>query len=384
MKLSIRDPDILRSVKPLDLAAYLRVHDWRETEREEGRYAFWYKNGGDEEIEVLLPLNHEVRDYATRIAEVLHALEVAESRSQLEILTDIQSGSHDVIRIAAEHEQLVNGTIPLERGVQFVTNAQALLLAAACSTAQPREAYPARKPTQALDYMHQVRMGQSEHGSYVVTLHSPIPPLLRVPKQLQFFGEAEEPFARKASQMLMQALHAVQVAAERSVSTGEFAPFQEMTSQGISANLCDALVGLYEGSNSGKVRVRMSWSPVRTIQLQVPKTVVIASDIIPIIKEAARFLRVSASREEFLVRGFVVGLKRPKKSISGQVTISGFVDDQYRNIQVDLSGDDYEAAVHAHQELLPVRCEGELVREGRLHVLRSPRNFIVEQHTISP
>jgi hypothetical protein len=38
----------------------------------------------------LLPLRTDFADYTARMAELLHVLEVAEGRSQLEILQDLQ------------------------------------------------------------------------------------------------------------------------------------------------------------------------------------------------------------------------------------------------------------------------------------------------------
>ena len=44
-----------------------------------------------------------------------------------------------------------------------------------------------------------------------------------------------------------------------------------------------------------------------------------------------------------------------------------------RPVRVDLSADDYRVAALAHTERARLRCEGELVRDGRAWVLRTPR-----------
>lgn len=379
MNLSIYELKTLHAVKPLDLAAYLRANQWHETERQEGQFAFWHRNGDGDTIEILLPLNRAFRDYTSRIAEALHTLEVAEQRSQREILTDIHAITNDITRIAAEHESLADGTLPLKGAVQFVESAYSLILAAACSTVRPRAVFYARRPAPATEHMQQVRMGQSEQGSYVVTIHSPITPGLRMPAQVQLLEEPEEPFTRRVSQTLMQALVAVRAAAEESIASGEFQPFLDAVRRGVSANLCDALVGLQTGSDASQVRIRMSWSPTRTMDLPIAGQVLIPSDAIAVIKEAARFLRETTSREEFELTGLVVNLRRTKRSQAGMVTIVGLVDETYRNIQVALESSDYEQAVEAHKKGWQVHCEGELTREGHKFVLRNPRRFVVDQ-----
>jgi hypothetical protein len=378
MKATIRDKAQLMAVRPLDLVAYLRANRWHETEHQEGRYAVWHRNGSHEPVEVLLPLNRDFRDYALRIADALQTLEIVEERSQLDILTDIQATTFDVVRIAAEDKALESGTIGLVGGVQFIDYAYQLVLAAACSTAQPQQVYHARRPKKATEYIDQARMG-TDRGSFVVTVHAPMTPALRSTTQLSFISELEPPFARQVSNILMQALNTVRQAAERAVATGDFAPFLKSVEVGVSANLCDALVGLWEGSKAEQIRVRMSRSPLRTDEAASPHMVVIRSDAIPVIKEAGRLLRETAPRQDFQLQGFVVRLVKAERAKRGRVTVGMMVDDTYRNVQFDLEQEAYQLAIEAHKNRLPIECEGELVRENRQYVLRDPRNVAIIQ-----
>ena len=93
MKVSIRDSAVLRAIRPLELAVYLRAKGWREVDHSEGSHAVWIHetDGTGEAIELLLPLNPDLRDVAPRMAEALQALEAVEDRSQLDILSDIDS-----------------------------------------------------------------------------------------------------------------------------------------------------------------------------------------------------------------------------------------------------------------------------------------------------
>jgi hypothetical protein len=366
----------------LELAAYLRANHWKEVDHQDGRFAIWLKGGQQEDIEVLLPLDPAVRDFAARMAEALHALEVAEGRSQLEILADIGNVSSDVIRIAAEHESLRDGTLPLERGVVFVEQTYSLILAAACGAFQPREVFHARKPAQATEYIKNVRLGQSEYGSYILTVRSPVPPALKAPRQAGMFPDMDLPFERRVTRTLMRALAAVREAAERSITSGELEPFTRAVQVGVSANLCDAIVGMHEGIGADQIRFQTTWSPMR-MSNEIVAPVIIPADAVPIIKEAGHFLRASAPRDNFELRGFVVGLRRQGDE-PGRVTIAAIIDKELRNVQVDLNSNAYQQAVEAHSQNLIVRCEGELYREGRSFILRTPRNFTIEQEALSP
>lgn len=104
MKATIRDQQTLRSVEPYQLAAYLHAQGWKEVERTEGLRAVWGLAQDGEKYELLVPLTHDLRDYALRMAEVLKTLETVEERSQPELLRAIETTSSDIIRIVAEGE----------------------------------------------------------------------------------------------------------------------------------------------------------------------------------------------------------------------------------------------------------------------------------------
>ena len=188
-----------------------------------------------------MPLQHETGDFALRVSEVLRTLEHVEQRSQLEILRDLRTSSSDLIRIRASASQTTTGSIPLDLGVRFVEEAREMMLAAACSAIDPRPYYATRKPVQANEYLSRVRMGQTERGSFVLTILSPVPPGLRPPEPLD--GVLPDPFERKVSQTLASGLLAARLAAQRAAVSGDVQPFREAVPRGVSANLCDALVG---------------------------------------------------------------------------------------------------------------------------------------------
>src|SRR5438034_1338067 len=83
---------------------------------------------------------------------------------------------------------------PLEDGAQFFENAKDLILAAACAADTPRSYYPTRKPAKAMEYLRKTRLGQTETGSFVLTILSRVPPSLSASNGVLF--EIEEPFER--------------------------------------------------------------------------------------------------------------------------------------------------------------------------------------------
>src|SRR4051812_12848880 len=79
--------------------------------------------------------------------------------------------------------------------------------------------------------------GQTEHGSFVVTLLAPVPPLLQPKLDPSWASPADEPMERLVTRRLMQALEASRTAAEMALS-GDAKAFEDAVNAGVSANLC--------------------------------------------------------------------------------------------------------------------------------------------------
>lgn len=344
---------------------------WQEVENHKGRYSVWIApERSDATVEVLLPLSRELRDYVNRVAEILQTLEVYEQRSQLEIVEDIRGTSTDVIRLGAEGDQFEDGTLPIEQGIEFLQAGRELLLAAACSAAQPREVYLARKPRQAENYIKSVRLGQSEHGSYVFAIHSPIAP----PRSPLLVTPADEPFARVVTRTLMRATGVVRDTAERAEKRG-LEGFMPAVNAGVSANLCDALVKLQEGTGADAIRLQMSWAVSGYQPPDVAARIVIPSTLVPIIREAGTFLRTSGGQSDYTIQGTITHLQQLRQDRGGRVRILADIPVGRRHVQVDLSAEDYTTAIDAHQHHWQVSCTGFLTREGRSWILRDYNVF---------
>lgn len=372
MKATIRDLETLRTIRPLEVVSYLRAHRWQQAEKIE-RGAFWVKEEGGKNFEILLPLDATLRDFPNRIAEVLSTLEEAEKRSQLEIVEDLVTTSADVVRPRLPGANHV-GEISLEQGRIVYEQARNLMLAAACAAVEKRPLYAKRKPEQAMGFLDHARFGMPQRGSYILTIISPVSPKIAVGKNL--FGEeiADEPFERRTMRTLAEAVHALEVASREVAATGELEPMKLAVQRGVSANLCEAIIGLHEGSGEKGVEFAFSWAPLRDVPVSVPRFVAVTPDFISIIKETARLFRETETTGGIEILGVVNRLEH-QGGDHGRVTIAGSADGVARNVTTELSGPDHSLAVRSYEERIPLSCTGELTREGRSWVLRNPREI---------
>jgi hypothetical protein len=364
----VKDAAALRSVRPEDLQQYLTAHGWATEGHPTNLAATYSRQLEGTEFELLVPLSPALRDFPERMSEVLHTLEVVENRDQMQILSDLTSARADVVRIRRPGAE--DGTILLEDGMSLINSAFDMVLAAACTTVAPRLYYPGRKPAAATEYLHRIRLGQSERGSYVVTVISPVPP--RTADEL--FPGMHDPFERQVTRTLSAALDATVQASEVALRRGNTDPFRDVMPQGVSANLIDAILGLM-GPFHQPVGVNFSWSPEHPLAFEPRPTLDIDPEFAPVLEEASRVLKQNAEQPPVELLGAVIGLRRPEGADTGRVTLVAFVDGKPKTVTIELPAGEYDIAIQAHQQEHMVICEGVLVRMGRAHVLTNLRGF---------
>jgi hypothetical protein len=376
MRAIIRDAETLRTLRPLELLAYLRSTGWRAAESPTSRASVWNR----EDFEVDVPLSDQLKDFALRMSEVMATLSVAENRSQLEILRDLAEASADIVRVRALCTEYADGSVPISRGVDLIAHAKDMMMAAACAAVRHQAYFPTRKPVAAVDYMSRLRMGQTERGSFVATIVSRVPPILTGPESGRLFPDTDDPFERRVVATLARALESAQCAAIEAASTGSSEPFFEAVRCGVTANLCSALAGMSDCvSADEEIVLDVSWSRNRPMREDVASRVVFSGDTMPVIEEAARILRENSPLEQFELHGMVVGAHREPNSEIGDVSVLTFMDDRPRRIKIRLQPGPYGEALDAHENRKPVVCYGRLTREGAISTLEQPYGFGIEE-----
>lgn len=370
--------DAVQAVKPLDVAAYLRLHGWAEQRIVRDAYSLWTRSIAERgEFEAMLPLDRGFSDFGRRVRELVETLEIVEQRSLPHIIEDLTTPNADIIRARLAPDANFDGTLPLDDGATVFQQVRELVLAAACAAVARKPVFAKRKPDQAMRYLReQARIGQTGRGSYVITVLSPVSPALRDKGQLSLLpGLEEEPFPRKVVRLLAEALAATVDGARLAASSGELDPFASAVSRGVSANLCEAILGLNHGSGDRGVEFSFSWAPTRGAPPNVRNVYRLTPDAMPYLEEASRAFRRAPELEGVDVIGFVHKLQRNDEDERrrSEVTIVGTADGEPRSVVATLEDDLETLAIRAYEELLKIACVGELVRDGRSYRLRNPR-----------
>lgn len=364
MKVGIRDTEALIAVSPAALSAYARAAGWVRREPY-GDHSDVYAADGLPEI--VLPRTQRLGDYATVVAQLIGVFARVADMDELALYRDLVTADRDVIRVRVAPDD--TGSVAVNDGVSLLRGAYDMLLAAACSLREPRPLYRAGANREASDYVGGVRLGQSEQGSYVVTLLPPVVPPPTQPLLDLDVAPDDDPIERRMTRRLTEALSATREATEKTVG-GDAAAFSNAVAHGTSANLCESLADLIGPFPT--LDVSLTWA--RTRPMDTVRTVVrFAEADAPILREAARSFRGREPQPDAQLVGLVQRLQRDGRETGGAVTLRTYIDGRIQSVSAVLPQSDYDRAIQAHAAKAPVVIKGDLERTGQRWHLRRAR-----------
>lgn len=354
------------------VATYLRAHGFREIESNDVSSTFVHDST---DIDLLLPKRMDYRDYARAMRSLVRTLTEIESRPEELIVRSILSVASDVVRVRAVGHELRDGTVPFDAFLALGEAARGMMLAAACAANEPRKAYANRKATRVVDYLSSLRFGQTEHGSYVLTVHSAVPPSFP-PTQVSLPNcepADEEPYPRRVTATLLSGLQHVVRGVESYAATGSVDELDASVEHGVSADLCEAVAKLPRSPDSTEITV--DWAPSRQAPRATP--VRLTPAVMTVAEEAAKYLRAREPEDGFIARGLVKSVERKGEEKSGPAHLLAFVNGEVRTVKLDLAGELWQAAHAALESRDVLQVEGELVKSGLQYRLLNPRNLRV-------
>lgn len=370
MKTHIEDLNALRAISPAALVAYAKSEGWFKTESY-GAHSDIYERASAPEL--IIPGTEALADYPAVVSNIIQFLAKFEHRDELQVYRDLVGADRDVIRVRAP-EADDDGSIKITAGVEMVLHARDLLQASACAANDPRPSYRAGKIKYAAEYMEKVRLGQTEQGSFIVTLLAPVPPNLDSAQGAFWPVETEEPFERKVTRMLANGLESARIAAEEAIRGNGFTAFKQAVRRGVNANLCESLATLIEQSNG--LEVSVTWAKTRPTP-EARRSVRFSQSEGEIFKEAARNFRLLEPRPDEHLEGYVVNLGRQQEEQAGRISLRTFVDEHPVSVKMTLTPELYSDALAAHEGKNAIAVTGDLQRRGQRWELTNPRSLTV-------
>ena len=349
------------------LSAYLRASGWSFVS-EDDRWANFSLSFGQQKVVLKVPLRHDAIDYERRVRELLANLEKLEQRSIDLVLRDVRAAGSDLVRIRLRGTD--KGRISIAHGAVAFEKTRDLLLAAACAALKPRPFYAKSKPKQAIEYLERARFGPTEAGSFIVTVESPVTPDLK--NQTKLPGIDDVPFGRQVSLTLARATNAVRSAVDRVSAAGSSAHLLASVNEGVTANLCDALLGLLFATGSqNAIDLNFRWASSRAVPEATPRAVSFDENAATFLDSFSQRLKDQALEKGVVLSGYVEARRSADPNKGGDITLRVVTPSKLhdRMMHIELPSSPYRDATEAHTKRQLFECEGDVFRDVNYQLL---------------
>jgi len=364
---------LIEEISQNQLVGYLKNKGWIIDGKIGDQAVIWHRSEEHNyENEIIQPTAEATRGFTQRIKEAIDTLVEFENRNAISIAEDILNFYADLVKIRVVHADVEGGTIPLDDGVLLVEKARELLVASTLSTFKKQKYFSGSRSKEVQNYLEQLRLGQTEIGSFVISLISPI--------QIQFQNQSDAnqtSLTRSVTTNLARSLNAISNAINKYAETGNIFHFEEVVSCGVSANLCDALIGLSGSSKARNFVISIQAAGAECGSQDISKLHSFTPLQMPILERASEYYKGNFVINGYDVFGIVTGMKRQPEDDSGMITVKSLVNSLEKNVSVQLCMKDYWEAVHAHESGAYVSCTGNLYVTPRSANLFEPRDFKV-------
>lgn len=364
----------IKTLLPSQLSGYLTTHGWIE-DGDLGEIAtIWHRKENEyQSFEILQPLTIDLKDYCQRVYDLIEVISEFEQRAFFDVVNDLNNFSADVIKIKVIHDDVEGGSIPLNDGVLLFEKAKELLISVVRSTYNKRKHFSGGNLSEDItEFIDSMRLGQTEHGSYVVNLIAPISHQEKDQQEL-----SQVTVSRLVSETLTHSLSAIDESIKEYIRTERNSSFDRAVEKGVSANLCDALIGISGKTRSRDVKITISMSRVEgklngtRVEHQFP------SNLMPYLQIASDYYKEKYVLLDQVVSGLVTKLSHEDEENVGTVTIVAKVNGLDKSVSIELPNGEYWESHTAHKKSQIVECSGDLQVTSRSAKLVNVKSFRV-------
>lgn len=348
MTYSLNSREIIENINPVSVVQALKDRGWKVFPRKNEDVKIMQYEKNDEFYQIQIPMDKELYDYHEAMYESIETVSKAERESFEKVIIYLMNPNADILKIRLERKNVAPGYICIDDAINIYENTKKLLSAAAQDVLHPRKSHKGRVDTDIQKFLSGCKFGQTEVGSYVVSVVCPF--VNENVQQTSIFAEEDElanSLTRKVTNRIMENL----VMIKKHIDDGDWETLAKDTTGRISVNFYEALKGLNLQAEDARVEFFAEWSPAIRENPKVSNRVLLTHDYCQPVESVIQKLKRS-TKELTSVIGRITKLESSpdaKKRDKGKITVK-YIDEQnhVKNLVAELDTADYERAVEAH------------------------------------
>lgn len=368
-----RDSEYAEILTPESVAQWLATNEWScSAEGPAGQ--IWTPVDARSDLRgIMLPTDSSFADFGRRFKQAIASLTEQYDWDLGQLAESIATVRADLFFVRVD-QSMKDGTIPFRQATQLLENIDQMIKSAALAAYNPNHSGKGKIPGVVNEFLNEdLRMGHTKRGSFIITVAArhdfpsnnqrELAPAVPHPEP---YKDADTTFTRKVMTTLSTALDATQ----RHISKqSNFLDLEQIVTAGVRLPMVEALSDMSSTEGLRGLDMSFDWSHSQPKPENVPSSVKFdVSNLDELNVISTRLRRKIEPQEETLV-GPVTELRRAEHATTneeiGEIVLRADVDGQTRNVRVELSGQDYDAAIRAHQSRGPIVVSGMLGKKGR-------------------
>ena len=364
----------LSDITPSALKAYADSEGWQDVEPYGDVGRIYVLN--QDTPNIIIPNSMDFADYNSVLHRVIEIMANAENRDWKAVAQDLilADTNHVQIRLVDAYE---DGSVPARAGVALIQHSWKMIVAAARSAWSPKPVFQGGIRSEISEYLSNVRLGQTERGSFVVNILSPTAVIT------DNVSSTAEAFSDRVVGTLASGLEAIRHSLPYVNEYRSGWMFEEYVQRGMSANLCEAIAGILANAGDAGLEVSVDWA-IASRAYKDRARIAFDKSHEDLLERSASILKKQPEHSNFRLTGKVTSLSRRETDHYGIVTIQEHIGSNPLSVSVGLRQADYIKAYRAHPRGLIVTVTGDLkqlgrgwrlLNPGRLTILRAPQRW---------
>ena len=361
--------DIYSQIEFTDLYSYLQMSGWTKERVVQDKFVVFNKWYDENEFDVIVPLKNTFKDYSLRMQTTIHILSNLEGIDEAAMINKIKNINTDIIKVRFISADYKDGSIPLWVANSITKSLYETVIYSASMEENQRLKYH-RISTGAKEYANKFRFGQTQKGSFIVSLEAKLHTACeQLSLDLENYDReqllANTPFERR----IINRINSTLIQLDNLIIDDDL--FINEDSKMLNINICEALSELDGIADDLEVEYNFDLSETVPIAKQFSKKVIINNEVISKARTISQKFKSIEKREPIVVDVNVDKVTSIDKG--GEVSVSfNYSEDNKRHIaKINLEGNSY---IKACESLTKPNCQFRV--EGILD--RTTRNWIIE------
>ncbi|WP_444886483.1 hypothetical protein [Microbulbifer sp. JMSA008] len=363
----------MEDVSLADLERYLTSKGWLKVDALGTSFEIWVFPGLSM-YEITLPVNEGHKRFRTLVDDALSQLCSKESLGYEELIRKIISPTFDRMLVRVVAGDVSKGRIPFNEGIDLYSSTFDLLKDSARCLHKFKD-----KQKHILAFKSEVMMGQTQVGSYIISLDSPLYEI--GDSEVSGMFDQGKSLGRLINEKTFDKVRFISEFlddCELNADESKFDEFElhELTSKGITNTVCDSLLKLFGVKSHRDLELTFEWSPKEDIDESYKKSVFLSSKSSTKIRTLGELLKNRRKEASVTLVGNIEDLHRRYKDEDGRAKLKTKYKNREVGITFDVAKEIYDEIVGAHSKKYAVQITGEV------HSFLSSKKMIAKFNSI--